>query len=52
MNKDELAIYKKLSPEDLQGLLALRRRGGKHSSKKGKGSYDRKKVKRESEKED
>ena len=45
MTKQELATYKKLSPEDLQGLLALRRRGGKHIAKKGKGSYDRRKFK-------
>ena len=33
--------YKKMSPEDVQGLLAMRRKGGYVPAKKGKGSYKR-----------
>ena len=36
----------KKSPEELQEYLAFRRRGFKVPAKKGKGSYDRKKMKR------
>ena len=46
MEKKELAKYKKMSPEDLQGLLAMRRKGGAIKSKKGKGSYDRQAFKK------
>lgn len=42
----DLSAYKKLSAEDLQGLLHLRKRGGKHGAKRGKGSYNRKKFKK------
>lgn len=37
----EMNAYKKMSPEDLQGLLAMRRRGGSKPAGKGKGSYNR-----------
>lgn len=39
--------YKKMSPEEVQGLLTMRRKGGVVSAKKGKGSYNRKKMKAE-----
>lgn len=39
----ETSAYRKLEGEALQGLLALRRRGGKIKSKKGKGSFKRQK---------
>lgn len=41
MKKDK--SYKKMSPEDLQGLLAFRRKHGIVPPKKGKGSYKRQK---------
>ena len=34
--------YKKLPPNELQGLLEFRKRGSKIPTKKGKGSYKRK----------
>lgn len=37
-NKKKIQLYKKLSPEDLEGYLHLRRRGGKIPPKKGKGA--------------
>ena len=40
-----VSIYKKLNNESLQGLLLLRRRGFVVPNKKGKGSYNRKKLK-------
>lgn len=47
MKEDKiLSAYKKMTPEQLQAFLALRRRGGKVPAKKGKGSYDRKKFKK------
>lgn len=39
-NKDK--SYKKLPPDEVQGLLEFRKRGSKISSKKGKGSFKRK----------
>jgi len=33
---------RKMSPEEVQGLLAFRRKGSAVSPKKGKGSYSRK----------
>lgn len=36
----------KKSPEELQEYLAFRRRGFKVPAKKGRGSYNRKKMKR------
>ena len=43
MNKQ---MFKK-SGEELQEYLMFRRRGSKVKNKKGKGSYDRQKVKKE-----
>lgn len=37
----DISSYKKMSPEDVQGLLHLWRRGGKLRAKKGKGSFKR-----------
>lgn len=47
MNKKELKAYKKMSPEEVQGLIAMRRKGGAIKAKKGKGSYNRKNFKKE-----
>ena len=41
MNKEK----QKLTPEELAGLLHMRRRGYIKQNKKGKGSYNRKKEK-------
>lgn len=41
MNKNE----KKLTPEELQGLMHMRKRAFATKPKKGKGSYDRKAFK-------
>ena len=46
MDKKELKAYKKMSPEEVQGLMAMRRKGGAIKAKKGKGSYDRKTFKK------
>lgn len=46
MTKKELSNYKKMSPEEVQGLMAIRRKGGAIKAKKGKGSYDRKAFKK------
>ena len=46
MDKKELKAYKKMSPEEVQGLLAMRRKGGAIKAKKGKGAYDRKAFKK------
>lgn len=46
MDKKELKAYKKMSPEEVQGLMAMRRKGGAIKAKKGKGSYDRKAFKK------
>ena len=45
MKKYIVSNYRKLDNESLQGLLLLRRRGFVISNKKGKGSYNRKKLK-------
>ena len=48
MTKEDLKFYRqKMSAEELQMYLHFRKRGGKTSAKKGKGSYDRKKFKKE-----
>lgn len=47
MDKKELKAYKKMSPEEVQGLIAMRRKGGAIKAKKGKGSYNRKNFKKE-----
>lgn len=45
--KEKVSLYKKMTPEELQGLLHLRRRGGKILAKKGKGSkYNRQAFKK------
>ena len=46
MDKKELGAYKKMSPEDVQGMLHLRRRAHKQKNKK---AYNRKKKHKESE---
>ena len=46
MKREKVAAYRKMSHEELQGLLMMRRRGGKVAAKKGKGSYDRKAFKK------
>lgn len=46
MKKKDLKSYKKMSPEEVQGLLTMRRKGGVVPAKKGKGSYNRKKFKK------
>jgi stalled ribosome alternative rescue factor ArfA len=46
MDKKELKAYKKMSPEEVQGLIAMRRKGGAIKAKKGKGSYSRKDFKK------
>ena len=46
MEKFDKRMLKK-SPEELQAYLAFRRRAGKVTAKKGKGSYDRKSFKKE-----
>ena len=46
MKKHEVATYKKMTAEEVQGLLAMRKRGGKVPAKKGKGSYDRRAFKK------
>ena len=43
MKKNDLSAYKKMTPEELQGYLAMRRRNFVKKNKRGKGSYDRKK---------
>ena len=45
--KRKTSLYKKMTPEELQGLLHLRKRGGKILAKKGKGSkYNRQEFKK------
>ena len=46
MTKELKAYRQKMSAEDLQMYLYFRQRGGKVTSKKGKGSYDRKSFKK------
>ena len=41
LNKKDKS-YKKLPPNELQGLLEFRKRGSKIPAKKGKGSFKRK----------
>jgi len=48
MKNAELKPYRqKMEAEELQMYLHFKKRGGKVPSKKGKGSYDRQKMKRE-----
>jgi len=44
--KPDVAVYKKMTADAVQGLLAMRKRGGVHKAHKGKGSYDRKSFKK------
>ena len=44
MKKDK--SYKKMTPEEVQGLLQMRKRGRRIPAKKGKGSYDRQEQKK------
>lgn len=46
MKKEQVANYRKMTAEELQGLLMMRKRGGKVVPKKGKGSYNRKAFKK------
>ena len=46
MKKEFKAYRQKMTPEELQEYLAFRRHGFYVASKKGKGSYDRKKFKK------
>lgn len=45
MNKELKAYRQKMNEEDLQQYLAFKRRGFSVPPKKGKGSYNRKKMK-------
>ena len=45
--KEGTIMNKKMSPKDLQGLLHMRRRAYVKKNKKGKGSYNRKKLPKE-----
>ena len=47
MSKQTNPNATKMKPEELQEYLAFRRRGFSVPAKKGKGSYDRKKMKKE-----
>ena len=49
MNKELKAYRQKMKGEDLQQYLAFKRRGFSVPPKKGKGSYNRKKIKSEKE---
>ena len=45
--KKKVSLYNKKTPEEVQGLLHLRRRGGRILAKKGKGSkYNRNEFKK------
>ena len=45
---DKIPIYAiKMTPEQLQMYLYFRKRGGKSTLKKGKGSYNRQKQKKQ-----
>lgn len=48
MTEKELKAYhQKMSPEELQMFFHFKKRGGHVPAKKGKGSYNRKKMERE-----
>lgn len=48
MTEKELKAYhQKMSPEELQLYLHFKKRGGRVPAKKGRGSYNRKKMERE-----
>lgn len=44
-NKINAGEYKKMSPEDVEGLMHMRRRAFALKNKKGKGSYNRDQLK-------
>lgn len=47
MNKELKPYRQKMSADELQMYLYFRQRGGKVVAKKGKGSYNRKNLKKE-----
>lgn len=47
MDRKDLQAYQKMTPEQLLEYLAFKRRGGSVPAKKGKGSYNRNKIKKE-----
>ena len=47
LNKKELSTYKKIPPDQLEDFFAFKKRGGKVPAKRGKGSYNRQKFKKE-----
>ena len=47
MNKELKPYRQKMTAEELQMYLYFRKRGGIPAAKKGKGSYNRKKIKKE-----
>lgn len=49
MNKELKPYRQKMDDEELAMYLHFKKRGGKIPSKKGKGSYDRKKIKMDKE---
>lgn len=49
MNKELRPYRQKMEDEELQMWLHFKKRGGKSAMKKGKGSYNRQKVKKEEE---
>ena len=51
MNKELKPYRQKMTEEELQMWLHFKKRGGKSATKKGKGSYNRQKMKMEDEKE-
>ena len=51
MNKELKPYRQKMDKEELQMYLHFKKRGGKSPLKKGKGSYNRQKMKMEDEEE-
>lgn len=49
MNKELKPYRQKMEDEELQMWLHFKKRGGKSTMKKGKGSYNRQKIKKEEE---
>lgn len=50
-NNIDVGEYKRMSPEDVEGLMHMRRRAFTLKNKKGKGSYNRDALKSKSRKE-
>lgn len=47
MKDKKISLYKKMTSDEVQGLLHMRRRGGRINAKKGKGSkYNRAEFKK------